>query len=103
VREVISVAQSNPVGLALGATAIGFLIGLALPTSRIEDEKLGPVADRVKEQASDFAQESLEHGKEIAQAAAHSAADTAEEEARQHAEELSASLQDKTRQISQTD
>jgi hypothetical protein len=102
-REVISVAQSNPVGLALGATAVGFLVGLAVPTSRVEDERLGPFADRIKEQVSEVGHESLEHGKEIAQAAAQSAVDTAQEQAREHGQELSSSLQEKTRQISQSD
>ena len=102
VREVISVAQSNPVGLALGATAVGFLIGLAAPSTRAEDEKLGPISDKIKEQASDMGQEALEHGKQVAQAAAETAVQTAKEQGKEHADELSSSLQEKTRDIKQT-
>jgi hypothetical protein len=101
-REVISVAQSNPVGLVLGAAAVGFLIGLAAPTTRTEDEKLGPISDQIKEQASDVGQEALEHGKQVAQAAAETAVQTAKEQGKEHADELSSSLQEKARDVRQS-
>jgi uncharacterized protein DUF3618 len=103
VKEVVSVAQSNPVGLALGATAVGFLIGLALPSTMAEDQKLGPVSDRIKEQASEAGQQALEHGKQVVQSAAEAAVETAKEEGREHGEELSSSLQDKARHMTQGD
>jgi hypothetical protein len=102
VREVISVSQSNPVGLALGAAAVGFLIGLAVPTTRTEDEKLGPISDKIKAEASNVGQEALEHGKQVAQATAETAIQTAKEESKEHADELSSSLQEKARDVRQT-
>ena len=102
VDEMVSMAQSNPVGLALGATAVGFLVGLALPSTGVEDEKLGPISDRIKEQASDVGQEALEHGKQIAQATAETAVQTATEHSKEHADQLSSSLQDKARDLGQT-
>lgn len=47
VRRAAGVGQENPLGLAVGAVAVGFLAGMLVPSSRVEDEKLGPKADRV--------------------------------------------------------
>lgn len=95
-------AERNPLGLALAGAAVGFLAGLFAPSTRIEDEKLGPVSDQVKAQAADAGQEALEHGKQVAQAAAQSAVETAKQEGRQHGEELSSSLQEKARDVTPT-
>ena len=46
-RQAVGVAQENPLGLALGSVAVGFLAGMLVPSTRIEDERIGPVADRV--------------------------------------------------------
>ncbi len=96
VRKAAGIAQENPLGLAVGAVAVGFLAGLVVPGSRVEDEKLGPVADRVKEQARDTGEEALERGKQVAQAAAQSAADTASEEGRRHGQQLADSAREST-------
>jgi ElaB/YqjD/DUF883 family membrane-anchored ribosome-binding protein len=94
VRKAAGVAQENPLGLAAGAVAVGFLAGMLVPSSRVEDEKLGPMADRVKEQAKETGQEALERGKEVAQSAAQSAADTASEEGQKHGEGLAESAKE---------
>ncbi|HXD59620.1 MAG TPA: DUF3618 domain-containing protein [Thermoleophilaceae bacterium] len=87
-RQAAGVAQENPIGLAIGSLAVGFLAGMLVPSTRIEDEKIGPMADEVKERAKETGQEALERGKEVAQDAAQSAAETAKESGQQHAEEL---------------
>jgi hypothetical protein len=79
-------AERNPLGLAGGA--VGFVGGLFAPSTRIENEKLGPVSDPVKAQAADAGQEALEHGKQVAQAAAQSAVEIAKEKGPQHGEAL---------------
>jgi len=94
VRKAAGVAQENPLGLAVGAVAAGFLLGMLVPSSRVEDEKLGPVADRVKEQAKETGQEALERGKQVAQSAAQSAADTVSEEGQKHGEQLADSAKE---------
>jgi hypothetical protein len=96
VRKAAGIAQENPLGLAVGAVAVGFLAGLVVPGSRVEDEKLGPVADRVKEQARDTGEEALERGKQVAQSAAQSATDTASEEGRRHGQQLADSAREST-------
>lgn len=83
-QRAAGIAQENPLGLAIGAAAVGFLAGLLVPSTRVEDEKLGPMADQVKEQIKETGQEALEHGKEIAQ----SAAETVKDEAPRHGQQL---------------
>jgi len=93
-REVVSVAQSNPVGLALGATALGFLIGLAAPSTSTEDERLGPMADRLREQAAEVGQQALEHGKAVAQEAASAAGEVIQQQGQERGSELADSLRE---------
>lgn len=99
-RQAVSVAQQNPLGLAIGSAAVGFLAGMLVPSTRIEDEKLGPVADQVKEQVKSTGQEALDRGKEVAQQAASSAKETAQEAGREHADELRSSAQDRASNVS---
>jgi len=87
-RRAAGVAQENPLGLAIGAVAAGFLLGMMLPGSRIEDERLGPMADSVKSHAAELGQEALEHGKQVASEAAEAATDSARQAASEHASEL---------------
>src|SRR3954449_8210332 len=93
-KRAKSVAEENPLGLAVGAVAVGFLAGMLIPSTRIEDEKLGPVADDIKERAKETGQEALERGKQVAQDAASTAKDTAMESGREQADELKSTAQD---------
>ena len=86
---------------AVGAIAAGFLVGLAVPSSKVEHEKLGPVADRVKDQAKETGQEALDRGKEVAQSAAQSAAETVSEEGRHHGEQLAESAKENAASVRQ--
>jgi len=65
--------KRNPLAVAFGAAAIGFLAGLLIPATPAENERLGPVADQVKQSARDAAQEAVGRGKAIAADAAASA------------------------------
>jgi hypothetical protein len=87
VKRAAGVAQENPLGLAIGGIAVGFLAGMLAPSSRVEDEKLGPMADQVKDQIKATGQEAVERGKDVAQ----QAAETAKEAGQQHAREMSPS------------
>jgi ElaB/YqjD/DUF883 family membrane-anchored ribosome-binding protein len=93
-KRAASVAQENPLGLAVGAVAVGFLAGMLIPSTRVEDEKLGPVADDVKDRAKQTGQEALERGKQVAQDAAQTARDSGQ----QHAQELGSSAQEHAQQ-----
>jgi hypothetical protein len=87
-RQAAGLAKENPLGLAIGAVAIGFLAGLAVPSTRVEDEKLGSVADQVKDRVKETGQEALDRGKQVAQEVASTAADTAKQSAQEHGQEL---------------
>jgi Protein of unknown function (DUF3618) len=98
-RRAAGVAQENPIGLALGAVAFGFVAGMLVPGTRVEDEKLGPMADDVKERAKETGQEALERGKQVAQDAAESAKDTAQQSGQQHADELRSTAQQQAEEV----
>jgi gas vesicle protein len=100
-RRAVGVAQSNPLGLAIGSVAVGFIAGMLIPTTRVEDEKIGPVADDVKDRARQTGQEALEHGKQVAQEATQSAQETVKERGQEHAEQVRDSAQEHAQDVQQ--
>jgi gas vesicle protein len=96
-RSLRSTARSNPLGLAVGGAAVGFVAGLLVPSTRIEDEHIGDVADRVKQTASEAGHEALEHGKDVAE----SAMQTVRQEGAEHGRELASELKDRVQQESE--
>jgi gas vesicle protein len=112
-RQAAGVAQENPLGLAIGAAAVGFMAGMVIPSTRVENERLGPVSDQVKEQARQTGQEALEHGRQIAgetaqvateklQEAATEVKETAQTSAQDHAEQMSDSAHGSVEQVRQS-
>jgi len=104
-HRAVGVAEENPVGLALAGVAGGFLAGMLLPSTRIEDERVGRLADTVKEAAVETGQETLERGKEVAgqvagqtlegvKDAGKDALETAKEAGQEQAEELKESAKE---------
>ena len=98
-RQAAGVAKENPLGLAVGAAAVGFLAGMLVPSTKVEDEKIGPMADQVKDKVKETGQEALEHGKEVAQQAADSAKETAKEAGQEHAQQLKGNAQEKAQEV----
>lgn len=98
-RRAVGLAQENPLGLAIGAVALGFLAGLAVPASRVENEKIGPLADQVKEKVKETGQEAFERGREVAQEAAQSAAQTAKERGQEHGQDLAESARQNAQEV----
>jgi len=106
----VGVVQENPLGLAVGAAAVGFLAGMLIPSTKIEDERIGPMADQVKEQAKQTGHEALEHGKQVAQETAETATqkaqeavaevkDTAQDSAQTHAHDMTESAKESAEQV----
>ena len=109
-RKGAGIAQENPLGLAVGSLAIGFLAGMLIPETKVEHEKLGPMADQVKDQVQSTAQEALEHGKQVAQDVAETAQssvqqvkedvkETAQSSAQEHGQQVASSAQDNAQQV----
>ena len=65
--------EKNPLGLALGAIAVGFLIGLVVPMGELEREKVGPVGETIGRQAKGAASDLVTQGKTVVLAAVSSA------------------------------
>ena len=84
-QRAAGVATENPLGLAIGATAVGFVAGLLIPSTRVEDERIGPMADQLKEQAKETGQEAMERGKHVAQQAAETVKDEGQKQAQEMA------------------
>ena len=76
-----SIAQENPLGLA---------IGMLIPSTRVEDERIGSIADDVKDKVKETGSEALDHGKQVAQ----DAADTIKESGQEHAQQVKDGVQD---------
>ena len=92
-QQAVSIAQENPLGLAVGAVAAGFIAGMLIPSTRIEDEKVGELADQVKDQVKETGQEALDRGKQVATDVAQQAQETAKQSGQEQAQELASSAQ----------
>jgi len=109
-KQAVGVAEENPIGLLLGGVAAGFLAGMLLPSTRIEDERVGPIADQVKETAAETGQEVLDRGREVAgqvaeqavegtKEAGQQAMETAKEASQEQAEELKDSVKESAQEV----
>jgi hypothetical protein len=99
-KQVRDTVEKNPLGLAIGGLAVGFLVGTLLPQTRLENEHMGEMSDRLMDAAKDTASEAVDRGKQVAQEAAGAAVDTAKESGREQGEELTSTLQDRTQEQS---
>jgi hypothetical protein len=96
VGRVKDTAERNPVGLALGSAAVGFVVGLMIPSTRVENERMGEMSDRVVEAAKETAGDAVERGKQVAQ----EAAETAKESGREQGQQLASNLQERAQESS---
>ena len=92
-------AERNPFGLAIGGLAVGFVVGTLLPSTRVENERLGEMSDRVVDAAKETAGEAVERGKQVAQDATQAATEKAKESSREHSEELTSKLQERAQEV----
>ena len=84
-QQAVGIAKENPLGLAIGATAVGFVAGLLIPSTKVENERIGPMADQVKDQAKEMGQEAVERGKHVAEQAAETVKDEGQKQAQEMA------------------
>ena len=90
-RSVKDTAERNPMGLVVGGVAVGFVAGLLLPSTRVEEEHIGEMGARLKQTVRDTGQEALERGKDVAE----SAMETVKQEGEQQGRELASELKDR--------
>jgi ElaB/YqjD/DUF883 family membrane-anchored ribosome-binding protein len=57
--------MENPLGMLLAGLAVGFLIGLALPVTRFESERIGPITDDMKDRMRQAGSEVMRRGTEV--------------------------------------
>jgi hypothetical protein len=101
-RGLRATAERNPVGLAIGGLALGFVVGTLLPSTRLENEQLGETSDRLLGAARDAAEDAVDRAKQVAHDAADAAKDavgetveTTKDSAREQGRELTSSLQER--------
>jgi len=95
----VGISKENPLGLAIGGVAVGFLAGLLLPSTQVEDEKLGQVSDQVMDRVKETGQDALERGKQVAQEAVESAKETATESGKEQGKEVADNLMETAREV----
>ena len=92
--EVRTTAERNPLGLVIGGAAVGFVIGTLIPQTRVENEQMGDVSDRLMDAAKSTASDAVERGKQVAQ----DVAETAKESGREQGQELASNLQERAQE-----
>ena len=98
----VGISKKNPLGLGIAAMAVGFLVGTLLPSTSVEDDKLGEMSDQVGEKAREAGHEALDRGKEVAREAVDSAKETAGDKTSDAAQEMTSSLRDKAQEVGST-
>jgi gas vesicle protein len=87
-------AERNPFGLAVGAAAIGFVAGLLVPSTKVENEQMGNMSDRLIDAAKETAGDAVERGKQVAD----DAVETVKESGREQGQELASNLQERVQE-----
>jgi hypothetical protein len=100
--EKVGISKENPLGLAIGGAAVGFLAGLLLPSTRVEDETLGEASDQIMDRVKETGEDALDRGKQVAQEAVESAKETATESGKEQGKEVAANLKETAREVAPT-
>jgi len=95
----VGVSKQNPLGLGIAALAAGFVVGTLLPSTNVEDERIGEMSDQVGEKAREAGQEALDRTKGVAREAVDNARQTVEERSGDEAEQMASSLRDKAQEV----
>jgi len=92
-KRGVGMALENPLGLAIGAAAVGFLAGLMMPVTDYERDTIGPIRDDLVDKAQQMGSDVLEHGKAVLQETAQAALSTAQQSAQTHGQQVAQSVQ----------
>jgi gas vesicle protein len=97
--QKVGVSRQNPLGLAIAGAAVGFVAGTLLPSTSVEDERLGEMSDEVGEKAREAGQEALDRTKGVAREAVDTARQTVGERSGDEAQRMASSLRDKAQEV----
>ncbi|MBD5633339.1 MAG: hypothetical protein IAI49_02570 [Candidatus Eremiobacteraeota bacterium] len=61
----LRILADNPLGLLLVGLAIGTIVGVVAPVSKLEREKIAPLRDEVVDRAKRAADDVVEHGRGV--------------------------------------
>jgi ElaB/YqjD/DUF883 family membrane-anchored ribosome-binding protein len=75
-----STLQDNPMALGFAALAAGALVGLSLPTTRVEGEYMGEARDRLVDQAKSVAEDAVGKVQRVTEEAGRTFKDAAQKE-----------------------
>jgi hypothetical protein len=101
--QKVGISKENPLGLAIGGAAFGFLAGLLLPSTRVEDEKLGEVSDEVMERVKETGQDAIGRGKQVAAEAVDSAKETATRSGKEQGKKVASNVKETAREVATID
>jgi len=82
----------NPLGLALGGLAAGFLIGLVIPSTEYEDERLPDLREAIVGRGQEIVDDAMEHGRAVLDDTIAAATTSAQ----QHGQQFISDLQNET-------
>ena len=100
--QKVGVSKQNPLGMAIAGAAVGFVAGTMLPSTSVEDERLGEMSDQVGEKAREAGPEALDRTKDVAREAVDSARHTVEDRGGDQAEQMTSSLREKAQEVGST-
>jgi hypothetical protein len=78
----------NPLAMLVGGIAVGFLIGMVLPVSRFEAERIGPIADDMKDRVRGAGTEVMRRGGEVIKETIDASRQAATESLKEQARDL---------------
>ena len=85
--RTVGMIKENPLGVLLSGIAVGFVLGSLLPSTDLENERLGPIKDSLKSQVQDAGNHAMEHGKAVLRETATAAKQSVQEHGTQFADD----------------
>ncbi len=86
--------MENPVAMLIGGLAIGFLIGMVLPVTQFESDRIGPITDDVKDRVRQAGSEAVRRGGEVIKETIEATREAATSSLKEQAREFGAGLSD---------
>lgn len=89
--SALDAIKANPIGALMSGFAVGFLVGSLLPSTPVEDERLGALKGTLQTHAQAVGTQALEHGKAVIRETIEAAQQSAQQHGAEFTEEVRAS------------